>query len=178
MRIIFLYLFSVHVFAQSSNDCSNLSGNYQYLNGNGVATVIHKDQSVTMVLIWIDGDEYLIRTTQSDKNLIGNWALLKENGQNVTPIFRNYNGIINSDCSITGVNSDDPDGSNIDQHLLVENSNSCGTFNQTVSVVSENLNIKIPSATFENSNIWIDLEYKGISGLDHIWRLKDYGKNE
>ena len=47
----------------------------------------------------------------------------------------------------------------------------------SASIVNSNLNIHIPSATFGSSNIWIDLEYNGTSGFDHLWKLKDYGSN-
>ncbi|MFK5915813.1 MAG: hypothetical protein QM484_15710 [Woeseiaceae bacterium] len=46
-----------------------------------------------------------------------------------------------------------------------------------IGIVNKNLDIHIPSATYGDSNIWVDLEYKGVSGFDHLWRLKDYGAN-
>jgi len=49
--------------------------------------------------------------------------------------------------------------------------------------VAANLDIHIPVASFqttdETSNIWADLEYKGIdSDGEHVWRLKNYGNNQ
>ena len=51
------------------------------------------------------------------------------------------------------------------------------------TTVSQNLNIHIPSATYQSSqgslNIQANLEYKGTDeNGDHIWKLKDYGVNK
>jgi hypothetical protein len=43
----------------------------------------------------------------------------------------------------------------------------------------DNLSSNIPSATFGLSNIWADLQYKGLDSTNsHIWRLNDYGENK
>ena len=49
-------------------------------------------------------------------------------------------------------------------------------------IVDSNLNIQILSAIYQSpngeSNIWVNLDFKGIdSDGDYIWRLKDYGSN-
>jgi len=49
-------------------------------------------------------------------------------------------------------------------------------------VVDSNLNIQIPSASYQSSegetNIWVNLDFKGVdSDGDYIWSLKNYGGN-
>ena len=66
--------------------------------------------------------------------------------------------------------------SNTEIQELYQGSISCTSTGS--ATVDSNLDIHIPLATFENSNIWIDLEYNGPSGFDHLWKLKDYGANQ
>jgi len=58
---------------------------------------------------------------------------------------------------------------------LYQGSTSCTSTG--FATVNSDLDIHIPSATFGSSNIWIDLQYKGASGFEHLWKLKDYGAN-
>jgi len=58
-----------------------------------------------------------------------------------------------------------------------------GCSSSSTASVALNLDIKIPSATYESlggtSNIWVELEYKGVdSDGDYIWKLKNYGVNQ
>ena len=50
-----------------------------------------------------------------------------------------------------------------------------------IGTVDANLDIYIPSASYRypSSNIWFQLEYKGVdANQDHIWKLIDTGFNE
>ncbi|MCU7837591.1 MAG: hypothetical protein KZQ83_20420 [gamma proteobacterium symbiont of Taylorina sp.] len=62
--------------------------------------------------------------------------------------------------------------------LTKSDSSSSSDSGSTISTVNSNLDIHIPSATIGDGSIWLDLEYKGLSGFDHLWRLKDYGVNQ
>lgn len=44
--------------------------------------------------------------------------------------------------------------------------------------IDENLDIRIPSANLGVDSIWLNLEYEGLSGFDHIWKLGEYGFNQ
>jgi len=49
-------------------------------------------------------------------------------------------------------------------------------------IVESNLNIQIPSASYQSSegetNIWVNLDFKGVdSDGDYIWKLKNFGNN-
>lgn len=44
--------------------------------------------------------------------------------------------------------------------------------------IDENLDIRIPSANLGVDSIWLNLEYKGLLGFDHIWKLGEYGYNQ
>ena len=47
-----------------------------------------------------------------------------------------------------------------------------------MGVVSKNLDIHVPSANYGNSNIWFNLQYKGIDNDGfHTWKLKNTGVN-
>ena len=48
-----------------------------------------------------------------------------------------------------------------------------------IGTVNANLDVYIPSTMYKSSNIWLQLEYKGVdAGQDHIWKLIDTGFNE
>jgi hypothetical protein len=66
--------------------------------------------------------------------------------------------------------------SNMKFPWFAELKDSCS--DSSTATVESNLNITVPSANFGNSNIWFNLEYKALSGFDHLWKLKDYGVNE
>ena len=47
------------------------------------------------------------------------------------------------------------------------------------AIVNQFLGIYIPTAIFDEENIWVDLEYIGTdSNNEHNWRLKNYGLNQ
>jgi hypothetical protein len=98
----------------SAQQCQNLTGDYSYLGGRGYARVTEHNGNVIMTLRWETGDEYLIRADRNGRQLIGDWALLRIGGAEVTPVFRRYVGQVNLDCSIVGIGSDDPNRNNID----------------------------------------------------------------
>jgi len=65
--------------------------------------------------------------------------------------------------------------------LVFKNSTCDGNLDvkDCTGTIGANLDIHIPSATYGSSNIWFDLEYKGIDAeLDNIWKLKSYGNNQ
>ncbi|MCK5888456.1 MAG: hypothetical protein KAG19_00780 [Methylococcales bacterium] len=47
------------------------------------------------------------------------------------------------------------------------------------ATVSNNLDLSIPSATYGNMNLWVNLTFSGVdAGGDYVWKLKGYGENQ
>ncbi|MDJ0596987.1 MAG: hypothetical protein QNJ72_44685 [Pleurocapsa sp. MO_226.B13] len=93
------FLFSTQAYAR----CNDLTGNYSYLGGRGSATITHSGRNVTIIMRWQDGGEYLIRAYRNGSELTGDWAFIRNRGNNVeNPTFYDYTGQINLDCSIVG----------------------------------------------------------------------------
>ncbi|MDM8567035.1 agmatine deiminase family protein [Candidatus Halobeggiatoa sp. HSG11] len=44
------------------------------------------------------------------------------------------------------------------------------------AIVNKNLDIHLPSASYNDDKIWVNLQYNGVDAKkEHIWKLKDYG---
>lgn len=118
ISLISLFLLFTSSKQVSAQQCPSLPSRYSYLNGRGSATVNQRGDNMTITLRYETGDEYLIRAERSGNRLVGDWALLRVNGREISnPDFRRYVGQVNLDCSIVGTGSDDPQGTNIDVPL-------------------------------------------------------------
>lgn len=95
----------------SGAQCTLAPGAYSYLNGRGQATLeSDANGDLRIELRWEDGDVYHLRVAQKGDALFGDWALIRENGQPVAPVFRRYEARVNPDCSFVGTTSEDPAG--------------------------------------------------------------------
>lgn len=105
--------------AQSLAECNLKDGSVSYLDGRGQGTIVRDAKGLTIELIWEDGDTYLFHVEQTGQRLLGEWALVRENGRPVEPDFRPYDGKVNPDCSFVATNAERSAGRNINGTVII-----------------------------------------------------------
>ena len=174
-----------HPGATSYSDHTSGSGNMMAINAAAVANQLIWGQEISLAAntnykfsIWVSS-----WTSSTPANLvfaIGGISLGSLVAPSQTGTWVQHSFVFNSNAT-SGLVSlsiiDTTSAGSGDDFAIDDISLTAVDCTSTTSTVSPNLNIHIPSATFGSSNIWIDLEYNGTSGFDHLWKLQNYGSN-